>query len=314
MELPSISTVFVGVLLGGLTMGSSLVFVWGNWLRKIGFLRAISYIAISYTFTIMLIGVALFYIYRTTSVLIPANISISSVIADTFTSFRALPNFFFWLFIIFLTQLFLVIRDQYDPNVFFRFLTGRYFTPKREDRIFMFMDIKSSTAIAEQIGEIEYFNFLNETFQVASEGIIARKGEIYQYIGDEIVISWEHKTGLSNANCIQCFFEITENLEEQKDYFIDKYGVAPVFKAGLHSGFVTAGELGNVKKEIVYSGDVLNTASRIQSLCNKLNVRILCSSTLANQLPIKSLNKSVFNLGTHLLRGKQTEVELVSFK
>jgi adenylate cyclase len=314
MEFPSISIVFVGVILGGLTVGSSLVFVWGKWLRKVGFVKAIIFISLSYLLLFILIGITLFIIYRETSVLIPSNLTISSVIVDTFTSFKALPNFLFWLFIILLTQLFLVIRDQFDPNVFLRFMTGQYFTPKREERIFMFMDLKSATAIAEQIGEINYFNFLNETFKAASEGIVARKGEIYQYIGDEIVVSWKNKTGLSNANCINCFYEITENLEANKNYFINTYGVAPVFKAGLHSGFVTAGEMGNVKREIVYSGDVLNTTSRIQTLCNKFNVNLLCSSVLADQLPANALNKSAISLGVHQLKGKQKEVELISFK
>ena len=43
----------------------------------------------------------------------------------------------------------LLVNDKYGPGVFRDFLLGRYFQPKREERIFMFLDIKSSTTIAE---------------------------------------------------------------------------------------------------------------------------------------------------------------------
>ena len=50
-----------------------------------------------------------------------------------------------------------------------------------------------------------------------------------------------------------------------------QYGVVPEFKAGFHVGFATVGEIGVLKKIIAFSGDVLNTTSRIQSNCNKFD-------------------------------------------
>ena len=58
-----------------------------------------------------------------------------------------------------MTILFLFIRDKFGPVEFVNFLKGKYLRPKREERIFMFTDLKSSTAIAERLGEERYFNF-----------------------------------------------------------------------------------------------------------------------------------------------------------
>ena len=88
--------------------------------------------------------------------------------------------------------------------------------------------------------------------------------------------------------------------------------VQPKFKAGLHYGPVIAGEMGIIKREIVYSGDVLNTASRIQSLCNEMKTDILISKHLIDQVDTMFMAKKKKSLGIIDLRGKQEKVELVT--
>ena len=211
-----------------------------------------------------------------------------------------------------MTILFLFIRDKFGPVEFVNFLKGKYLRPKREERVFMFTDLKSSTAIAERLGEERYFNFLNDTFSIATPGILATKGEIYQYVGDEIVISWILKNGLSKANCINCFYKMTSLLKDKSGYFEKKYQTQPQFKAGLHFGYVITGEMGIVKREIVYSGDVLNTASRIQSICNKMNVDILISNELVKKIKQSYIHHKIKLIGNINLRGKQEKIELVT--
>ncbi|MGB5170277.1 MAG: adenylate/guanylate cyclase domain-containing protein [Eudoraea sp.] len=80
------------------------------------------------------------------------------------------------------------------------------------------------------------------------------------------------------------------------------FGVVPRFKAGLHVGKATVGEIGVLKRDIVYSGDVLNTTARIQNKCNELGVSLLISEDLKNSL---STNRLLFtSLGEIKLRGK----------
>jgi len=217
----------------------------------------------------------------------------------------------FWFLVVLATLGILLVNDKYGPGVFRDFLLGKYFHPKREERIFMFMDLRSSTTIAEKLGEQRYFNFLKETFQHSTASILDTKGEIYQYVGDEIVISWKMHDGVNNANCLNCFFQIQEALRLKTSYYKETYdGMVPEFKAGLHYGYVVAGEIGVVKRDIVFSGDVLNTASRIQQKCNELGVNILLSNYLLDKLNLQTDNFEPKKIGDMELRGKEQKVML----
>jgi len=89
----------------------------------------------------------------------------------------------------------------------------------------------------------------------------------------------------------------------------EKYGLSPQFKAGLHCGKVTTGEIGVLKKEIIFTGDVLNTTARIEGLCNNYDVDILVSDSLAEKLDLSPYYK-VESVGKNNLRGKDIQFEL----
>lgn len=177
------------------------------------------------------------------------------------------------------------------------------------ERIFMFLDIRSSTTIAEELGHLQYFELLNDFFRDIGEPISKNKGHIYQYVGDEVVVSWSLEEGLTNANCLQCFFDIEETINRRAQKYIDRYGIRPLFKAGMHFGKVSTGTVGTLKKEIIYTGDVLNTASRIEGLCNKHDVNLLLSKSLVDRLPINH-DYIPRRIGEINLRGKSTEIML----
>ena len=128
------------------------------------------------------------------------------------------------------------------------FLMGKYYHPKEEDRIFIFMDMKSSTTIAESIGNARYFEMLQDVFNDITDPIISCEGEIYQYVGDEIIVSWNLKEGIKNENFIRCFTQVRDKLNEIAPRYKETYGFTPEFKAGVHHGTVTAGEIGSIKK------------------------------------------------------------------
>jgi len=177
------------------------------------------------------------------------------------------------------------------------------------DRIFMFLDIISATSIAEKLGHIKYFELLNDFFDDLAEPIEIHKGEIYQYVGDEVVVSWPLKEGIDNANCIQCFFNIMDTLNGLTEKYMDKYKLIPGFKAGMHCGKVTTGVVGTYKKEIVYTGDVLNTTSRIEGQCNLYKVNLLFSKDLKDKIKPFDGNEFV-EMGEINLRGKKSHIAL----
>ncbi|MBW1296314.1 adenylate/guanylate cyclase domain-containing protein [Aquimarina litoralis] len=204
------------------------------------------------------------------------------------------------------------ISDNIGQYVILNFFTGKYHKPVEEERIFMFLDMKSSTTIAEKLGHIKYFDLLNDYYRDLSDSIIKYGGEIYQYVGDEIVITW--KVNNSNyVNCIECFLFMQESLLNKKEKYLKKYSVMPSFKAGIHSGKVTTGEIGKIKKEFLFTGDVLNTTARIQGLCNKFEVELLISKTISDSLKPKNIY-NIVELGQTELRGKNEKMTLYAIK
>ena len=230
-------------------------------------------------------------------------------------TFKLFSNFALWSGWIYASLILTVclfyseISDNIGHGVLVNFFTGKYHFPTQEERIFMFLDMKSSTTIAEQLGHVKYFQLLKQFYSDFTDAIISHSGEVYQYVGDEVVISWPTKSGLKNNNCISCFFAMKEVLLNNADLYKKEYGVVPTFKAGLHMGSVTTGEIGDLKKEIIFTGDSLNTTARIQSLCNDFGVDLLLSDVLLQKLDLGESLK-ITSLGNKELRGREQSVGL----
>ena len=299
-------------ILAGIIGGGSLVFIWEKWLRNKNYGTALRYMFFSYIIIYLLVAIPSALFFHSGELGLPFFApQVREAVLFSFFDISSLRSFIVWLIIILGTLIVLQVNDKYGPGVFGSFLLGKYFQPTREERIFMFLDLRSSTTIAERLGEVRYFNFIKDVFKDATSSIIYAKGEIYQYVGDEIIISWKMDNGIENANCINCFFEIQEALRKRKEYYKNTYDdIQPEFKAGLHYGHVMAGEIGVVKRDIAYSGDVLNTAARIQSKCNELGVNILFSKYLLDKLSLKQNMLRPIRIGDMGLRGKQEKVVL----
>lgn len=225
-----------------------------------------------------------------------------------------LKSIVLWTIVTVFTIIFLHVNDKFGHGTLLKLLLGRYHKPREEERIFMFADIKSSTTIAEQLGHIRFFNLLNDFFRDITNSIIFTKGEIYQYVGDQIVISWSMQNGLKNGNCVKCFYKMRESILQRSHHYMEKYNLVPEFKVGLHCGSVTTGEIGVIKRDIVFSGDVLNTTARIESLCNLYSVKILFSKYLLDKLNLPPNDYVPERMGVIELKGKKQRIELYTFE
>ena len=191
-------------------------------------------------------------------------------------------SFLLYLVVIFLSQL----NSLLGPGVLLRFVTGRYHHPRRERRIFMFVDIEDSTELSKNLSLEHYYGLVNDFFRDVAGPVLDSRGEIYEYVGDEVVISWKYEAGLRDANCVRAFFEIEKAVWKQSGQYLNRYGTVPAFKAGLHEGEVITAEMGGSKKVIAFNGEVLNVTARIQGQCNPLQRRLLASQQLIDQLKI----------------------------
>jgi adenylate cyclase len=205
------------------------------------------------------------------------------------------------------------IGDNIGHGILLNFFTGKYHKPVEEERIFMFLDMKSSTTIAEQLGHTVYFRLLRAYYADLSDAIIRHDGEIYQYVGDEVIVSWPFQQGLDNGQCLRCFFAMKKDLAKKADWFKKHFGLVPSFKAGIHYGKVTTGEIGVIKKEIFFTGDVLNATARIQALCNDYKVDLLISGELMRHIKTGPAYREEA-MGYTELRGRKEKMELYTMR
>ena len=215
--------------------------------------------------------------------------------------------FFMSLVINFINQ----VNKKYGPGVLIPLLLGKYRNPREEERIFMFMDLKSSTSLAEELGHLKYSSFIRDCFMDINHVLLPFNAQVYQYVGDEIVLTWKLSDGLKDLSCIRFFFACENYFRDRNLYYTKNYGFLPLFKAGLHLGQVTAVEIGEIKRDIAYHGDTLNTTARIQSACNEYNKKFLVSEIVLEKLGLVN-NLSAEPLGPIQLRGKTTKIGIAS--
>ena len=294
----------------GLLVGVIEIFYMDKAFAKLSFSKKILYKIIIYFLMLFVVTILTFPI--------AASIELNTTIFDSqvwdklflyLTSFTRFSTDLQSTVSLALSIFYFEISENIGHRVLMNFFTGKYHYPKVEKRIFMFTDMKSSTTIAEKLGHIKYFELLKVYYNDLSEAIIEHSGEVYQYVGDEIVVSWKFKEGINNNNCIKCFFAMKEDLRKREKWYLEEFGLFPNFKAGFHFGQVTTGEIGALKKEIIFTGDVLNSTARIQGLCNDCKVDLLVSKDLIKSLNLES-EYHIKSLGKKELRGKTEKIEL----
>ena len=211
-----------------------------------------------------------------------------------------------------LVDTFTQVDRKLGPGNLWKMVKGEFYQPKEDERIFMFLDLKSSTTIAEKLGHIRYSQLIQDCFRDLD--VTGKyQAEIYQYVGDEAVLTWPKDVGMSNANCLRAYFEFKDRLAHRSGYYTEKYGLVPEFKAGLNVGKIIIAEVGDVKTEIAYHGDTINTASRIQDQCNPLGRSVLISEELRNGLQIDTTFTTEL-VGEVVLKGKSQRVNIYSIE
>lgn len=203
------------------------------------------------------------------------------------------------------------LHRKLGRDAIYNLVFGKYHQVKKEERLFLFIDLNNSTDIAEAMGEMEFSHFLQDFFYDISEPIARYFGNIYQYVGDEAVVTWPIRKGLRYAVSVRCFFAIQKQIKRFEQQYIERYGRVPEFKAALHGGNVVVSEVGKYKSEIAYHGDVLNTAARMLGKCHELGAEFIISDYVMEKVEMPKYLKTE-SIGLYQLRGKQQEIELFS--
>ncbi|MBV5321767.1 MAG: adenylate/guanylate cyclase domain-containing protein [Sulfuricurvum sp.] len=144
-----------------------------------------------------------------------------------------------------------------------------------------FSDIRSFTAISEQLGSPERLvAFLNEYMTVMAEPIVQTHGTIDKFIGDAIMAYWNAPNHVENHAdiAVQSALKQLSLRESLSKKFQLQFGINLDFGIGLNTGVVTVGDIGSQgRSDYTVIGDPVNLASRLEGLCKYYHVRLVIS-------------------------------------
>lgn len=306
----SLATVFLTALVGSIVVASFEVLFLARKLRKrsLGFklgAKTLFYLASMLIFISMAIwGITCLEMKEA-----PFHPKVTGIVRQYIFSLKFMVNMAYWGISILFALFILQASEKFGQGVLINFLLGKYHRPKEEHRAFMFLDLKSSTTYAEQLGHLRYSELIQDCFFDLTDIVTTYEAQVYQYVGDEVVLTWDIGKKKKQDNYLDAFFAYDQKIKGKSTYYMEKYGLVPEFKAGVNCGLVTAAEVGEIKKELAYHGDVLNTAARIQGQCNAYNSRLLISEQVKNL--IQNTRKYALDFkGNILLKGKLASINL----
>ncbi len=204
---------------------------------------------------------------------------------------------------------FRAMGNRFGPGLLLNYISGKYNQPIEENRVFMFLDLNDSTTLAEDMGHEKYSRMLNELFSTVAKLAAEHNGEIYQYVGDEAVITWLIDEEFRFTNPVRLYQQFRESIQAQTDRYKAEYQTVPGFNASIHGGPVIVTEMGHRRKELAYHGDVMNTASRLLDRGSELGKELVISSFSKGGLPDSETYQVEF-VENLVLKGKKTETEI----
>jgi adenylate cyclase len=189
------------------------------------------------------------------------------------------------------------------------FITGRYHSPVSEDRFVLFVDIAGSTGLAEQLGGIAIHRLLDQIFRLLTQAVVDYRGDVLDYVGDEVIVTWPERDGAVDCRPLRCFLAMRDELTRAANQLQREFGVAPRIRGSLHFGPVIIGEIGDVKRAIVFNGDVMNTAARLEEYSRKVDGGFVVSRAAMDRFTTPP-PFGVRNLGQIEIRGRADGIEV----
>ena len=224
------------------------------------------------------------------------------------------------------------LRLAVGPQHLAALFTGRYRRPVFERRAFVFVDLADSTPTAEALGPLAFTRFKHDFFSDIAEPLLFTGGHIVQYVGDEVMLTWrEDELGDGRAP-LRFVRALERRLRRRAPVYEERYGTRPRFRTGIHYGEVVVAQVGDTRRDIVYSGDVVNASARLLQSCRPVGVDGLISAVAARRLdalstrPLPSVpapapapggtevSLSLHPVGPLSLRGRSTAMEAYGWR
>jgi adenylate cyclase len=139
----------------------------------------------------------------------------------------------------------------------------------------MFLDIRGFTAFAEKRSAAEVVAYLNTIFDETVDAVEKHRGLVNKFLGDGFMAVF----GVGEDTADACSDAMAAGLEaiERVSALVAAGRIPPTrVGLGLHAGPAVVGNIGSVRrKEYTVIGDVVNVASRVETLNKELGSQML---------------------------------------
>ncbi|MEK6591638.1 MAG: CHASE2 domain-containing protein, partial [Pseudomonadota bacterium] len=184
-----------------------------------------------------------------------------------------------------------VFSGYVSPPVMQQILAGRLHAVLGGEKRFicaLFSDIRGYTARSESMTPEDVVSFLNRYFEEAVALIHARGGTVTSFMGDGIMAVFGAPNALDNP-CLAAFEAGRDMLRHVARFNAQAAGRGeqPLeIGVGLHAGDAVVGHIGSsTRHDYTAIGDVINVASRLESLTKEAGVPLACSRAVVDNLP-----------------------------
>lgn len=149
---------------------------------------------------------------------------------------------------------------------------------QRKEVSVFFTDIRDYTTLCEGSPPEKVVGILNELFAMMTQVVSRHRGMINDFIGDAVMAVFGAAKNNPNhaVDAIATALEVQEGLARLNDKWKHQ-GYQPIrIGVGIHTGEVIAGIVGSEgRKKFTFTGDTVNTASRVEGLNKEFSTSIL---------------------------------------
>ncbi|MGF1474215.1 MAG: adenylate/guanylate cyclase domain-containing protein [Geminicoccaceae bacterium] len=157
---------------------------------------------------------------------------------------------------------------------------------RQQEAAIMFCDIVGFTPMAEAMEPVDVISFLRIYHETVADVIFEESGTIDKYMGDGLMVTFGTPRPLHDdaARAVRCCASLIDRMNAWSDERVASGQSAVRMSVGVHFGTVVIGDVGDDRcLEFAVVGDVVNTASRLESMTRQLDVQAVISEELAER-------------------------------
>lgn len=183
---------------------------------------------------------------------------------------------------------------------------------ERRELTIVFTDVAGFTTTSEELPPDTLVWVLSRYMEGMTEIIIAHGGAVNKYLGDGIMVLFGAPVAQEDhaLRAVRCALALDRFAEAFRTQATGPDGENVTFgqtRIGIHTGDVAIGNFGSTARfEYTAIGDVVNAASRLESLNSHIGTRIAVSSVTCKQTLYQNSDEVRFRpMGRIVVKGKQ---------